>query len=168
MTLTSSLTIGSVSFHKFTTLDSFYVQVIRVYNSTTANAELQFPRNDISFIQEIGTGWFGMVIESEAKDIIPFPRRCKVLVKFLREGANDREQMRFLDEARVYRDSNHKNILKLLGHCIEVMPYLLILEHYPRGNLKDYLLQHAEAHISTLDSNGAATRRKMALGKSLF
>ena len=107
-----------------------------------------------------------MVIESEAKDIIPFPRRCKVLVKFLREEATDREQMKFLDEARAYRDSNHKNILKLLGHCIETTPYLLILEHYPRGNLKNFLSKHAEAHISTLDSSGAATRRKMTLGQS--
>ena len=106
-----------------------------------------------------------MVIESEAVNIIPFPRRCRVWVKFLREEATDREQMKFLNEARVYRDSNHKNILKLLGHCIEASPYLLILECYPKGDLKSYLLRHADAYVSTLDSSGAATRRKMVLGE---
>ncbi|CAG7786685.1 unnamed protein product, partial [Allacma fusca] len=127
-----------------------------------SNPTLQYPRADLNFLQEVGAGWFGTVLESDAKDIEPYPPRSKVWVKYLREEASDREQMKFLDEARVYRDSNHKNILKLLGHCTEAIPYLLILEHYPKGDLKAFLVEHSK-DTSLIDSQGANQRSKMAL-----
>jgi tyrosine kinase 2 len=70
--------------------------------------------------------------------------------------------MKFLDDARLYRDSNHKNIMKLLGFCIETFPYLLVLEHFPRGVLKSHLLKESQS-LMLLDAKGANARSKMAL-----
>ncbi|ODN06097.1 Serine/threonine-protein kinase LMTK1 [Orchesella cincta] len=101
-----------------------------------------FPRSSIEYVKELGKGWFGQVIEAEARDIVPFARKIRVIVKVLREDANGMEQMRFLDESRMYRDANHGNILKLMGHSIEKLPFLLIMEHCPQGDLKSFLISN--------------------------
>lgn len=58
----------------------------------------------------------------------------------MRDDANELEQMKFLNQSRVYRDSNHGNILKLLGYCVDTFPYLGIFEYWPLGDLKSYLI----------------------------
>ncbi|CAG7719999.1 unnamed protein product [Allacma fusca] len=123
---------------------------------------LKVPRNNIHYIQEIGTGWFGMVIEAELKPVNTASSRTRVLVKYLREDATTREQMKFLDEAKLYRDSNHKNIMKLQGFCIETFPYLLALEHFPRGDLKSHLLKESQG-VTLLDAKGANVRSRMVV-----
>ena len=102
------------------------------------------------------------MIEAEAKDIVPYARKLRVLVKVLREDATGIEQMRFLDESRLYRDANHGNVLKLLGHSIEKLPFLLIMEHCPQGDLKSFLIANV-ARAELLNSQGALVR--IALGK---
>lgn len=102
------------------------------------------------------------MIEAEARDIVPFTRKMRVIVKLLREDANGVEQMRFLDESRMYRDGNHGNILKLLGHSIEKLPFLLIMEFCPQGDLKSFLISNI-TRAEFLNSQG--TIIKMALGK---
>lgn len=120
-----------------------------------------FPRSNIEYVKVIGKGWFGQVIEAEARDIVPFARKIRVMVKLLREDANGIEQMRFLDESRMYRDANHGNILKLMGHSIEKLPFLLIMEHCPQGDLKSFLISNV-IRAELLNSQG--TIIKMALG----
>jgi len=96
---------------------------------------------------------------------VPFARKIKVLVKSLREDASGIEQMRFLDESRLYRDANHGNILKLLGHSIEKLPFLLIMDHCPQGDMKSYLIANV-TRAEMLSNQGALIR--MALGNCLI
>lgn len=120
-----------------------------------------FPRSNIEYVKPLGKGWFGQVIEAEARDIVPFVRKMRVIVKLLREDATHQEQMRFLDESRMYRDASHGNILQLLGHSIEKVPFLLIMEHCPEGDLKSFLIANI-SRAELLNSQGTIIR--MALG----
>ncbi len=111
----------------------------------------------------MGKGWFGQVIEADARDIVPYARKIRVVVKVLREEASGLEQMRFLDEARLYRDADENgNVLKLLGHSIEMTPFLLLLEACPEGDLKSHLIANV-SRSELLNSRGDLLR--MALGK---
>jgi len=85
-----------------------------------------------------------------------------VCLQVLKEDADGPEQMRFLDEARWNRDATHGNVLKLLGHCIDCMPYIVILEHASGGDLKSFLISNVTKG-EQLNSKGLILR--MALGK---
>jgi len=120
-----------------------------------------FPRGNLEYFKVLGKGWFGQIIEAEARDIVPYARKIRVLVKVLREDASGLEQMRFLDESRLYRDADNGNVLKLLGHSIEMTPFLLIMEYCPQGDLKSYLISNV-TRADLLNSRGDIVR--MALG----
>ncbi|XP_076314906.1 uncharacterized protein LOC143227335 [Tachypleus tridentatus] len=100
-----------------------------------------FPRNQLQYIQEIGCGWFGQVLEGEAQNIIPFQRKTKVVVKILREDASQSEHASFLHEVRPFRDLNHPNIVRLLSQCLETDPLLILMEYFIM-DMKAFLIQH--------------------------
>lgn len=55
-----------------------------------------------------------------------------VAVKVLREDASPSEQQYFLQELRPYRDLSHPNVLRVLAHCLEAEPFLILLQLCPR------------------------------------
>ncbi|XP_076330975.1 uncharacterized protein LOC143236557 [Tachypleus tridentatus] len=100
-----------------------------------------FPRNQLQYLQEVGFGWFGQVVEGEAHNINPCERKSKVIVKILREDASLSELASFLHEVQLYRDLKHPNILRLLNQCLESNPFLLIMEHCTQ-DMKQFLIEH--------------------------
>ncbi|XP_022091396.1 uncharacterized protein LOC110979686 [Acanthaster planci] len=102
----------------------------------------QFPRCQVSYVDEMGNGWFGKVLQGEAQRMHPGLRKTRVVIKQLRDTATPEEQLLFLQEVQPYREVNHPNVLLLLGQCIDSMPLLLILEYAPFGDLKSYLWKH--------------------------
>ncbi|GAB6020749.1 hypothetical protein CHUAL_003412 [Chamberlinius hualienensis] len=112
-----------------------------------------FPRMRLRYFRELGSGWFGQVVEGEAVNIVPNERKTKVVVKILATGANTTDQMYFLHEAKPFRDSSHPNVLKLLGKCLESDPFLIILEHCVFDDLKNYLVKHRSESESLLRKN---------------
>lgn len=52
----------------------------------------------------------------------------RVFVRILKEDGTAVEQALFLREARPYRDLSHPNVLKLVGRCLENVPFLLVFE----------------------------------------
>ncbi|XP_013779936.1 serine/threonine-protein kinase LMTK2-like isoform X2 [Limulus polyphemus] len=105
-----------------------------------ADHHKNFPRNQLQYLQEVGSGWFGQVVEGEAQNITPPQRKTKVVVKILREDASPSEHALFLREVQPYRDLNHPNIICLLSQCLESNPFLLIMEHFTM-DMKEYLIQ---------------------------
>jgi tyrosine kinase 2 len=105
------------------------------------------------------------VIEADAKNLDSIPRTRKVIVKRLRENATDQDQIKFLNECRVYRESpEHPNILNLIGFSVETMPFLVMLEYFPLGDLKSYLIAMKKCgEDSRLYREGVIIR--MALGE---
>ncbi|XP_059584087.1 serine/threonine-protein kinase LMTK3 isoform X2 [Alligator mississippiensis] len=96
---------------------------------------LGLSRQHLSYLQEIGNGWFGKVILGEIfSDFTP----AQVVVKELRVSTGPLEQRKFLAEAQPYR-LQHPNILQCLGLCTETIPFLLIMEFCQLGDLKRYL-----------------------------
>ncbi|XP_069692335.1 uncharacterized protein [Periplaneta americana] len=103
---------------------------------------VNFPRQQLKYLRELGRGWFGRVVEGEAQSIVPEQKTSKVVVKILHEDATTTDQMYFLHEAKPYRELNHPNVLKLLGRCLETDPFLVLLEACPSGDLKSFLSQN--------------------------
>nr|XP_054762483.1 receptor tyrosine-protein kinase erbB-3-like [Lytechinus pictus] len=98
-----------------------------------------FPRDQLNYVDELGNGWFGKVLQGEAHRLHPGMRKTRVVIKQLRDTASPEEQLLFLQEVQPYREVNHPNVLMLLGQCIESIPLLLVLEYAPYGDLKNYL-----------------------------
>ncbi|XP_041673277.1 serine/threonine-protein kinase LMTK2 [Cheilinus undulatus] len=101
-------------------------------------AGLQVARHSLSYIQEIGNGWFGQVILSE---IYTDPGGARVVVKELKANASAKEQNDFLQQGDPYRVLQHPNILQCLGQCVEAIPFLLVFEYCEMGDLRGYLSQ---------------------------
>ncbi|KAM9844272.1 serine/threonine-protein kinase LMTK2 [Aulostomus maculatus] len=98
----------------------------------------QVARHNLSYIQEIGNGWFGQVLLSE---IYTDPGGTRVVVKELKANANAKEQNDFLQQGDPYRVLQHPNILQCLGQCVEAIPFLLVFEYCEMGDLRGYLSQ---------------------------
>lgn len=45
----------------------------------------------------------------------------------------------FLKEANVMKKVKHPNLVQLLGVCTRELPFFIITEYMPKGNLLDYL-----------------------------
>ncbi|XP_061701769.1 serine/threonine-protein kinase LMTK2 [Syngnathoides biaculeatus] len=105
---------------------------------TDGSTGFQVARHSLSYIQEIGNGWFGQVILS---DIYTDPGGTRVIVKELKANANGKEQNDFLQQGDPYRVLQHPNILQCLGQCVEAIPFLLVFEYCEMGDLRGYLSQ---------------------------
>lgn len=107
-------------------------RISEVYTGT------QVARHTLSYIQEIGNGWFGKVLLSE---IYTDPGAARVVVKELKANASAKEQNDFLQHGDPYRVLQHPNILQCLGQCVEAIPFLLVFEYCEMGDLRSYLSQ---------------------------
>lgn len=96
-------------------------------------------RHSLSYIQEIGNGWFGKVLLSE---IYVDPGVARAVVRELKANASSKEQNEFLQQGDPYRVLQHPNILQCLGQCVEAIPFLLVFEYCELGDLKSYVSQH--------------------------
>ncbi|XP_041363408.1 uncharacterized protein LOC121379031 isoform X2 [Gigantopelta aegis] len=98
-----------------------------------------FPRRQLTYLKEIGSGWFGQIIESDAEHITSGIARSRVVVKMMKDDASKSEQKIFHEDVAPFRELDHINVLRLLGQCTETNPILVILEHAQMGDLKTYL-----------------------------
>ncbi|XP_075994934.1 serine/threonine-protein kinase LMTK2 isoform X1 [Genypterus blacodes] len=105
---------------------------------TEGSAGSQVARHSLSYIQEIGSGWFGQVLLS---DIYTDPGAARVVVKELKANASAKDQNDFLQQGDPYRVLQHPNILQCLGQCVEAIPFLLVFEYCEMGDLRGYLSQ---------------------------
>ncbi|XP_015588989.1 uncharacterized protein LOC107264820 isoform X3 [Cephus cinctus] len=105
------------------------------------------PREKLKYLREIGRGWFGKVVEGQA-DFGNSKTTLKnggVVVRILTEEATTKEKAWFLGEATPYLKLRHRNVLSLLGSCLEADPYLLLFESCPPGDLKGFLLSNRDS-----------------------
>ncbi|CAI9545863.1 unnamed protein product [Staurois parvus] len=99
-----------------------------------------FPRENLTLSDFLGSGAFGEVYEGTAKEILgPGTGTSKVAVKTLKSDATDNEKVEFLKEAHLMSQFHHPNILKLLGVCLFNEPQYIILELMDGGDLLSYL-----------------------------
>lgn len=94
-------------------------------------AELQVASND--FNEELGRGAFGTVY----KGVLPEIHKevaIKKLEKVLAEG-----EIEFQNEIKVIGRTHHRNLVRLLGYCLEGRKRLLVYEYMSNGSLANLL-----------------------------
>ena len=63
----------------------------------------------------------------------------EVAVKMLNTDANDKDKLKFLQEAAIMCQFDHQNVIKLHGVVTEA-PIMIVLEYVARGDLKEFLM----------------------------
>ena len=116
------------------------------------------PRENITYIGDLGEGNFGMVMKGEATGITPKEPSTLVAIKVLKEGSNKDAKNDFIKEAVHMNQFDHPNILKLLGVCFDKEPLCLIFEYMDLGDLKSYLRKNA---VSSSQSSSNFTIQQM-------
>ncbi|XP_062915441.1 serine/threonine-protein kinase LMTK2 [Mobula hypostoma] len=105
-------------------------------SKTQGVSSAPFGRHHLSYVQEIGNGWFGKVLLGEFYQDSSLVR---VIIKELKPSASSTEHHRFLQNGEAYRVLHHPNVLHCLGQCVEAVPYLLVFEFCQLGDIKGYL-----------------------------
>lgn len=92
----------------------------------------EFDRSNLEMGQKLGGGQYGEVYRAVMKG-----RGLAVAVKTFKEETTDAQE--FLKEANVMKKVKHPNLVQLLGVCTRELPFFIITEYMPKGNLLDFL-----------------------------
>ena len=111
------------------------------YDPTVMNFDklLNFARENVTYISDLGQGNFGMVMKGKAAGIIHGEPSTLVAIKVLKGDSNQKAKNDFIKEALFMSQFNHPNILRLLGVCFDKEPLCLIFEYMDLGDLNKYL-----------------------------
>jgi serine/threonine protein kinase len=94
--------------------------------------EIEQATNKFDKSQILGHGGHGTVYKGIMRDNIPAAiKRCALI--------DDRNKKEFGKEMLILSQINHKNIVKLLGCCLEVEVPMLVYEFIPNGTLFDLI-----------------------------
>ena len=122
--------------------------------------KLEYPRNDIVYMRDIGQGAFGRVFQARAPHLVKGDEYTLVAVKMLKEDANEEMQQDFEQEAALMLEFNHINIVRLLGVCAMAKPMCLLFEFMSKGDLNEflrmcspehYVLHHSSESLASVD-----------------
>ena len=132
------------------------------YHNTSAQLHpslenLEYPRNDIIYIRDIGQGAFGRVFQAKAPGLVNGEDFTMVAVKMLKEEATDDLQKDFEKEATLLAEFDHPNIVRLLGVCAVGKPMCLLFEYMAKGDLSAYLRSSNPTHFPPNGSNASSS-----------
>jgi len=85
-------------------------------------------------LEHLGSGEFGKVAHGLLNGT------AEVALKTLNNGVNEKERIRFLQEAAIMCQFDHENVIKLYGVVTEA-PTMIVLEYMSRGDLRNLLIQ---------------------------
>lgn len=98
----------------------------------------EVPKENVVINRRLGEGAFGMVYGGEAQ--LTSGMWTAVAVKTLKAGQSMEDRLDFLAEAEAMKKFDHRNVIKLLGVCLQSEPIYTIMEFMLYGDLKTYLL----------------------------
>lgn len=110
---------------------------------------LEYPRNNIEYVRDIGEGAFGRVFQARAPGLLSLEPFTMVAVKMLKEEASADMQNDFQREAALMAEFDHPNIVRLLGVCAVGKPMCLMFEYMAHGDLNEYLRQRAPGALQS-------------------
>nr|XP_004652538.1 tyrosine-protein kinase Fer isoform X1 [Jaculus jaculus]XP_044988211.1 tyrosine-protein kinase Fer isoform X1 [Jaculus jaculus] len=88
---------------------------------------------DVTLGELLGKGNFGEVYKGTLKD-----KTC-VAVKTCKEDLPQELKIKFLQEAKILKQYDHPNIVKLIGVCTQRQPVYIIMELVPGGDFLSFL-----------------------------
>ncbi|XP_050308533.1 tyrosine-protein kinase transmembrane receptor Ror2 [Anthonomus grandis grandis] len=103
--------------------------------------KLEYPRNDIIYLRDLGQGAFGSVFQAKAPGLVSGEEFTIVAVKMLKDDASEDMQEDFEKEACLLSEFDHPNIVRLLGVCAVGRPMCLLFEYMGKGDLNEFLRQ---------------------------
>ncbi|XP_018777101.2 muscle, skeletal receptor tyrosine-protein kinase isoform X2 [Serinus canaria] len=122
---------------------------------------LEYPRNNIEYVRDIGEGAFGRVFQARAPGLLPYEPFTMVAVKMLKEEASADMQADFQREAALMAEFDNPNIVKLLGVCAVGKPMCLLFEYMAYGDLNEYLRNRSPRNLCSLAHGSLDTRLRL-------
>lgn len=107
-----------------------------------SSKEMKKATNGFSQDRVLGSGGFGEVYKGELED------GTAVAVKAAKVG-NTKGTDQVLNEVRILSQVNHRNLVRLLGCCVEAEQPLMIYEYIPNGTLHHHLHKNGFLDWST-------------------
>uniref|UniRef100_A0A671SDM3 Tyrosine-protein kinase n=1 Tax=Sinocyclocheilus anshuiensis TaxID=1608454 RepID=A0A671SDM3_9TELE len=93
---------------------------------------------DVILGELLGKGNFGEVFRGTLRDKTP------VAVKTCKEDLPQDLKIKFLSEARILKQYDHPNIVKLIGVCTQRQPIYIVMELIPGGDFLSFLRKKKE------------------------
>ena len=117
---------------------------------------LECRRNDLQYLRDIARGSFGQIFEATMTPSYsstlhnsnsPPSTTPTVAVKVLETTSSEMEA-EFLRSAEVLSElTGHPNIIRLLGVCLSLRPFCLVVEYANGGDLRRFLRDSAPDHF---------------------
>ncbi|KAI5073219.1 hypothetical protein GOP47_0011232 [Adiantum capillus-veneris] len=102
--------------------------------------EMKRATNNFAPDRVLGCGGFGEVYKGILDDETEVAIKCTRVGKI--KGVDP-----VLNEVRILSQVNHRNLVRLLGCCVESELPLMVYEYVPNGNLEDHILQVAKSNV---------------------
>ncbi|XP_030627969.1 cytoplasmic tyrosine-protein kinase BMX-like [Chanos chanos] len=98
--------------------------------------EWELCRDEITLLQELGSGQFGVV------QLAVWKGKYKVAIKMVKEGSMSSDE--FIEEAQAMMKLRHPKLVTLHGVCTDMFPIYIVTEFMSNGCLLDYLKNHGK------------------------
>lgn len=106
--------------------------------------ELEIATSNFSRSNEVGSGAFGTVYRGITRD--------GQVVAVKRANTNRAQDVgQFVNEVSILSQLNHRNLVKLLGCCLDVKVPLLVYEFIPNGTLEEHLSLAQQGYSTKLN-----------------
>eukprot|EP00040_Diaphanoeca_grandis_P004150 m.27273 g.27273 ORF g.27273 m.27273 type:complete len:866 (-) comp15716_c0_seq1:99-2696(-) len=106
----------------------------------------QIRRANLKAHKVIGAGQFGQVylaeMQTEQHGV------CQCAVKTLKDVKSAADRQEFVHEAEVMLETNHPNLLGLIGVAVQQRPWLMVLDIMEYGDLRGVLMAAPKKHVT--------------------